>query len=132
MLIQRSLNPAKTTEIIVDEERMTASVYLDPDQVSLAIGKGGLNIRLSKMLTGYNIDVYRNIEGGDFPINEFSDVIEGWIISALTEAGLDRAKAIIALTAEEIAERADLEVEQAEEVIAILTRELEQSESSEE
>ena len=132
LLIQRSLNPAKTTEIIVDEERMTASVYLDPDQVSLAIGKGGLNIRLSKMLTGYNIDVYRNIEGGDFPINEFSDVIEGWIISALTEAGLDRAKAIIALTAEEIAERADLEVEQAEEVIAILTRELEQSESSEE
>ena len=128
LLIQRSLNPAKTTEIVVDEERMTASVYLDPDQVSLAIGKGGLNIKLSKMLTGYNIDVYRNIEGGDFPITEFADVIESWQIEALSAVGLDRAKAVIALSAEEIAERADLEVEQAEEIIAILERELEQSE----
>ena len=128
LLIQRSLNPAKTTEIVVDEERQTASVYLDPDQVSLAIGKGGLNIKLSKMLTGYNIDVYRNIEGGDFPLSEFADVIEDWQIEALSAAGLDRAKAVIALSAEEIAERADLEVEQAEEIIAILERELEQSE----
>ena len=128
LLIQRSLNPAKTTEIVVDEERMTASVYLDPDQVSLAIGKGGLNIKLSKMLTGYNIDVYRNIEGGDFPLSEFADVIEDWQIEALSAVGLDRAKAVIALSAEEIAERADLEVEQAEEIIAILERELEQSE----
>lgn len=128
LLIQRSLNPAKTTEIVVDEERMTASVYLDPDQVSLAIGKGGLNIKLSKMLTGYNIDVYRNIEGGDFPITEFSDVIEAWQIEALSAVGLDRAKAVLALSAEEIAERADLEVEQAEAIIAILERELEQSE----
>ena len=128
LLIQRSLNPAKTTEINVDEERMTASVYLDPDQVSLAIGKGGLNIKLSKMLTGYNIDVFRNIEGGDYPITEFSDVIEAWQIEALNAVGLDRAKAVIALTAEEIAERADLEVEQAEEIIAILERELAQSE----
>ena len=128
LLIQRSLNPAKTTEIVVDEERQTASVYLDPDQVSLAIGKGGLNIKLSKMLTGYNIDVYRNIEGGDFPLSEFADVIEDWQIEALSAVGLDRAKAVIALSAEEIAERADLEVEQAEEIIAILERELEQSE----
>ena len=128
LLIQRSLNPAKTSEIVVDEERMTASVYLDPDQVSLAIGKGGLNIKLSKMLTGYNIDVYRNIEGGDFPITEFADVIEAWQIEALSAVGLDRAKAVIALSAEEIAERADLEVEQAETIIAILERELEQSE----
>jgi N utilization substance protein A len=128
LLIQRSLNPAKTTEIVVDEERMTASVYLDPDQVSLAIGKGGLNIKLSKMLTGYNIDVYRNIEGGDFPLSEFADVIEAWQIEALSAAGLDRAKAVLALNAEEIAERADLEVEQAEAIIAILERELEQSE----
>jgi N utilization substance protein A len=128
LLIQRSLNPAKTTEIIVDEERQTASVYLDPDQVSLAIGKGGLNIKLSKMLTGYNIDVYRNIEGGDFPLTEFTDVIEGWQIEALSAVGLDRAKAVLDLTAEEIAERADLEVEQAEAIIAILRRETEQSE----
>ena len=128
LLIQRSLNPAKTTEIVVDEERQTASVYLDPDQVSLAIGKGGLNIKLSKMLTGYNIDVYRNIEGGDFPLTEFADVIEAWQIEALNAVGLDRAKAVIALGAEEVAERADLEVEQAERIIAILERELEQSE----
>ena len=128
LLIQRSLNPAKTTEIIVDEERQTASVYLDPDQVSLAIGKGGLNIKLSKMLTGYNIDVYRNIEGGDFPLSEFSDVIESWQIEALSAVGLDRAKAVVALTAEEIAERADLEIEQAEAIIATLKSELEQSE----
>jgi N utilization substance protein A len=107
---------------------MTASVYLDPDQVSLAIGKGGLNIKLSKMLTGYNIDVFRNIEGGDYPLSEFSDVIEAWQIEALSAVGLDRAKAVIALSAEEIAERADLEVEQAEAIIAILERELEQSE----
>ena len=80
------------------------------------------------MLTGYNIDVYRNIEGGDFPITEFADVIESWQIEALSAVGLDRAKAVIALSAEEIAERADLEVEQAEEIIAILERELEQSE----
>ena len=128
LLIQRSLNPAKTTEIIIDEERQTASVYLDPDQVSLAIGKGGLNIRLSKMLTGYNIDVYRNIEGGDIPLSEFNDVIPDWQIEALSAVGLDRAKAVLALSAEEIAERADLEVEQAEEIIAILEREAEQSE----
>ena len=128
LLIQRSLNPAKTTEIVVDEERMTASVYLDPDQVSLAIGKGGLNIKLSKMLTGYNIDVFRNIEGGDYPLSEFSDVIEDWQIEALSAVGLDRAKAVLALSAEEIAERADLEVEQAEAIIAILESELEQSE----
>ena len=128
LLIQRSLNPAKTTEIVVDEERMTASVYLDPDQVSLAIGKGGLNIKLSKMLTGYNIDVFRNIEGGDYPLSEFSDVIEDWQIEALSAVGLDRAKAVLALSAEEIAERADLEVEQAEAIIAILESELEQIE----
>ena len=128
LLIQRSLNPAKPTEIIVDEERQTASVYLDPDQVSLAIGKGGLNIKLSKMLTGYNIDVFRNIEGGDYPLTEFADVIEAWQIEALSAVGLDRAKAIIALGAEEVADRADLEVEQAERIIAILERELEQSE----
>ena len=128
LLIQRSLNPAKPTEIIVDEERQTASVYLDPDQVSLAIGKGGLNIKLSKMLTGYNIDVFRNIEGGDYPLTEFADVIEAWQIEALNAVGLDRAKAVIALGAEAVAERADLEVEQAERIIAILERELEQSE----
>jgi N utilization substance protein A len=80
------------------------------------------------MLTGYNIDVYRNIEGGDFPLSEFSDVIEGWQIEALSAVGLDRAKAVVALTAEEIAERADLEIEQAEAIIATLKSELEQSE----
>ena len=77
LMIQRSLNPAKVSSIVLDEEKKTASVYLKPDQVSLAIGKGGLNIRLSKMLTGYDIDVYREIEEEDVALTEFADEIDG-------------------------------------------------------
>ena len=83
LMIQRSLNPAKVSSITIDEEKMTASVYLKPDQVSLAIGKGGLNIRLSKMLTGYDIDVYREVEEEDVALTEFADEIDGWVIDAL-------------------------------------------------
>ena len=125
LLIQRSLNPAKISSITVDEERMTASVYLKPEEVSLAIGKGGLNIRLSKMLTGYDIDVYREIEEEDVALTEFSDEIEGWIIEALKSAGCDTAKSVLELSAEEVAQRADLEIEQAEHVVSILKAEFE-------
>ena len=125
LMIQRSLNPAKISTITIDEERKTASVYLKPDQVSLAIGKGGLNIRLSKMLTGYDIDVYREIEEEDVALTEFSDEIEAWIIEALKAAGCDTAKSVLELSVDEIAARADLEVEQAEKVIAILKAEVE-------
>ncbi len=125
LMIQRSLNPAKVSSIVLDEEKKTASVYLKPDQVSLAIGKGGLNIRLSKMLTGYDIDVYREIEEEDVALTEFADEIEGWIIDALRAAGCDTAKSVLELPVEEIASRADLETEQAEKVVAILRAEFE-------
>ena len=125
LMIQRSLNPAKISTITIDEERKTASVYLKPEEVSLAIGKGGLNIRLSKMLTGYDIDVYREIEEEDVALVEFADEIDGWIIEALKAAGCDTAKSVLELTVEEIAQRADLEIEQAESVVAILKAEFE-------
>ncbi len=126
LMIQRSLNPAKISSITIDEERKTASVYLKPDQVSLAIGKGGLNIRLSKMLTGYDIDVYREIEEEDVALTEFTDEIEPWIIEALKAAGCDTAKSVLELPVEEIATRADLEIEQAEKVVSILKAEFEE------
>ena len=126
LMIQRSLNPAKISSITIDEERKTASVYLKPDQVSLAIGKGGLNIRLSKMLTGYDIDVYREIEEEDVALTEFADEIDSWIIEALKAAGCDTAKSVLELPVEEIAQRADLEIEQAEKVVEILKSEFEE------
>ena len=125
LMIQRSLNPAKISSITIDEERKTASVYLKPEEVSLAIGMGGLNIRLSKMLTGYDIDVYREIEEEDVALTEFSDEIEGWIIEALKAAGCDTAKSVLELPVEVVAQRADLELEQAEAVVAILKAEFE-------
>lgn len=126
LMIQRSLNPAKISSITLDEEKKTASVYLKPDQVSLAIGKGGLNIRLSKMLTGYDIDVYREIEEEDVALSEFTDEIEGWIIEALHNVGCDTAKSVLELPVEEIAARADLEIEQAQKVVEILKAEFEE------
>ena len=125
LMIQRSLNPAKISSITIDEERQTAAVYLQPEEVSLAIGKGGLNIRLSKMLTGYDIDVYREIEEEDVALTEFADEIDGWIIEALKNAGCDTAKSVLDLTVEQVAQRADLEIEQAEQVVAILKAEFE-------
>ena len=125
LMIQRSLNPAKISSITIDEEKQTASVYLKPDQVSLASGKGGLNIRLSKMLTGYDIDVYREVEEEDVDLNEFKDEIDAWIIDALKAVGCDTAKSVLELSVEEIASRADLEMEQAQKVVEILKAEFE-------
>ena len=131
LLIQRALNPAKISSITSDEERKTAAVYLKPDQVSLAIGKGGLNISLSKMLTGYDIDVYREVEEEDVALTEFADEIDGWIIDALKAVGCDTAKSVLSLPVEEIATRADLELETAQRVVEILKAEFEEDEAAE-
>ena len=126
LMIQRALNPAKISTIVLDEEKLTAAVYLKPEEVSLAIGKGGLNIRLSKMLTGYDIDVYREIEEEDVALTEFADEIDAWIIEALKNVGCDTAKSVLELPVEEIAARADLELEQAQKVVEILKAEFEE------
>ena len=125
LMIQRSLNPAKISSITIDEEHKTASVYLKPDQVSLAIGKGGLNIRLSKMLTGYDIDVYREIEEEDVALSEFADEIEPWVIEALKNAGCDTAKSVLELSESELESRTDLEIETIRDVLKILKAEFE-------
>ena len=94
LYITRALNPAKISSIQLNDENKKADVYLDPDQVSLAIGKGGFNIRLASMLTGYEIDVYRNVDEADddVELTEFSDEIEGWVIDALKAIGCDTAR----------------------------------------
>jgi len=128
LLIQRSLTPAKISNIVINTEEMAASVYLDPDQVSLAIGRGGANINLASRLTGYKIDIYRNTNGEeveDVDLDEFSDEIEGWVIDALKNIGCDTARSVIALSSEELVRRADLEEETVNEVLAILRSELE-------
>lgn len=126
LMIQRSLNPAKISSITLDDEKKTASVYLKPDQVSLAIGKGGLNIRLSKMLTGYDIDVYREVEEEDVALTEFADEIDGWMIDALKNVGFDTAKSVLEVPVEEVATRADLELEQAQKIVEVLKAEFEE------
>ena len=126
LLIQRALAPAKVSSITIDEEKNTASVYLQPDQVSLAIGKGGLNIRLAKLLTGFDIDVFRELDEEDVALTEFADEIEGWIIDTLHNIGCDTAKSVLEMSAEVLAKRADLEIEQAQQVIEILKVEFEE------
>ena len=126
LLIQRALAPAKVSSITVDEEKNTAQVYLQPDQVSLAIGKGGLNIRLAKLLTGFDIDVFRELDEEDVALTEFSDEIEGWIIDTLHNMGCDTAKSVLEMSAEVLAKRADLEIEQAQQIIEILQAEFEE------
>ena len=126
LLIQRALAPAKVSSITVDEEKSTAQVYLQPDQVSLAIGKGGLNIRLAKLLTGFDIDVFRELDEEDVALTEFSDEIDGWIIDTLHNMGCDTAKSVLEMSAEVLAKRADLEIEQAEKIIEILKAEFEE------
>ena len=125
LLIQRALNPAKISSITLDEEKKTASVYLKPSEVSLAIGKGGLNIRLASMLTGYDIDVYRDVEEEDVDLQEFSYEIDQWIIDALKAIGCDTAKSVLEIAPDELARRTDLEDETIREVIGILKSEFE-------
>lgn len=127
LLITRALNPAKITSIKIDEEKKHADVFLKPDQVSLAIGKGGHNIRLAARLTGYEIDVYRDAENytEDVPLDEFGDEIEGWILDELKAIGCDTAKSVLELSIEELVKRTDLEEETVKEVRSILQKEFE-------
>ena len=120
-----SLNPAKISSINLNEETKTAAVYLKPNEVSLAIGKGGLNIRLASMLTGYDIDVYRELEEEDVALDEFKDEIDEWIIDQLKGIGCDTAKSVLELSVEDLAKRTDLEVETVQEVVNILKSEFE-------
>ncbi|MFT4601837.1 MAG: N utilization substance protein A [Arenicella sp.] len=128
LFIQRALSPAKITSIEINEVDERANVYLKPDQVSLAIGKGGHNIKLAGKLTGFEIDVYR--EGAedieDVDLDEFSDEIEAWVITELKAIGLDSAKSVIELDKEELLKRTDLEEETVEDVLNVLRAEFEQ------
>lgn len=125
LFIQRSLTPAKVTSIKLDEEKGTASVFLKPDQVSLAIGKGGTNIKLASRLTGYEIDVYRDTEDeiDDVELDEFSDEIEDWIIDEFKNIGCDTARSVLNLSKEELTRRTDLEDETVDDVLKILAAE---------
>tara|TARA_Y100001978_G_scaffold86221_1_gene77247 strand:- start:57 stop:1298 length:1242 start_codon:yes stop_codon:yes gene_type:complete len=127
LLITRSLSPAKINSITLNQESKRASVFMDADQVSLAIGKGGYNINLAGKLSGYEIDVFRdeNTFEDDVDINEFRDEIEEWVIQALKNIGCDTAKSVLELTTEDLVSRTDLEIETVEDVIGILKSEFE-------
>ena len=127
LYIKRALNPAKINSIKIIEEDKKAEVYLRPEEVSLAIGKGGLNIRLASQLTGYEIDVYREMEEDDEDVNldEFGDEIEDWVIDALKGIGCDSAKNVLSIPRAELIKRTDLEEETIDEVIRILKSEFE-------
>lgn len=127
LLIQRALSPAKITSIKLDEEAGKAEVFLKPDQVSLAIGKGGHNIKLAGRLTGFELDVYRDSdsEEEDVDLEEFADEIDDWIIDELKGAGLDTARSVLELSARDLVVRTDLEEETINEIMKILREELE-------
>jgi N utilization substance protein A len=129
LLIQRSLTPSKITRMNIDNEGKRAEVFVAPDQVSLAIGKRGVNIKLAEDLTGFNIDVYRDNEGEmaeyDIDLDEFTDEIEPWIIEQLKRIGCDTARSVLDLTATELERRTDLEKETIDEVRDILRAEFE-------
>ena len=128
LFIQRSLSPAKISSIKLKESSKEAEVYLQPNEVSLAIGKGGLNIRLASQLTGYEIDVYREgVEEDEEDVNleEFADEIEGWIIDELKSIGCDTAKSVLDLSMEDLVKRTDLEEETIQEVVKVLNAEFE-------
>ncbi len=126
LYIQRALSPAKISSMRLDEEEKKAEVFLHPDEVSLAIGKEGLNIRLASMLTGYSIDVYRDIEEGeeDIYLDEFRDEIDDWVIESLKDLGLGTAKAVLNAP-RDVLEQADLEDDTLENVLQVLRAEFE-------
>ena len=131
LFIQRSLSPAAVSSITLDEEKKKAEVYLQPDQVSLAIGKNGDNIKLASMLTGYTIDVFRELNGEepdeeDIYLDEFKDEIEPWIIDAIKGIGLDTAKSVLGAPRAMLVEKADLEEDTVDEVLRILKAEFEE------
>ncbi|AFK01509.1 NusA antitermination factor [Emticicia oligotrophica DSM 17448] len=129
LLISRALSPAKISNIQVDNERKRVAVYLKPDQVSLAIGKGGMNIKLAGKLVSMELDVFRDIEGEedeeDVDLSEFSDEIEDWVLDEFRKIGLDTAKSVLAISKEDISRRTELEDETIDEVLSILRKEFE-------
>jgi N utilization substance protein A len=128
LFVQRALSPAKISSIKIDKDNGRIAVYLKPDQVSLAIGKGGLNIKLASRLVGYEIDVFRELDGlteEDVDLDEFADEIESWVIDELKRIGLDTAKSVLGLSKEELVRRTDLEEETIESVQNILRKEFE-------
>ena len=128
LYIQRALNPAKISSIKLYSTENRAEVFLKPEEVSLAIGKGGLNIKLASLLTGYDIDVYRDreaVDEEDVSLDEFSDEIEGWIIDELKAIGCDTAKNVLSLSREDLIKRTDLEEETIDEVLRIFKTEFE-------
>ena len=130
LFIQRALSPAKVSSIVMHEEDKKVEVYLKPEEVSLAIGKGGMNIKLASMLTEYTIDVYReldeNVDDEDIYLDEFKDEIDEWVINAIKGIGLDTAKAVLNAPREMLIEKADLEEDTVDEVLDILRAEFEE------
>lgn len=132
LFIQRSLSPATVSSIRLNEEDRKAEIFLQPDEVSLAIGKGGLNIKLASMLSEYTIDVFRELaetDSEDIYLDEFKDEIEGWVIEAIKGLGLDTAKAVLEVPRNRLIEDADLEEETVDEVLNILKAEFEEDEN---
>ena len=125
LFITRALSPAKINTLKIDEEEKRVQVFLDPEEVSRAIGKGGFNIRLAGKLTGYEIDVYREGAEEDVELKEFSDEIDDWVIEEFRKVGLDTAKSILELEAEDLVKRTDLEEETVMDVLKILKKEFE-------
>jgi len=130
LFIQRALSPARISSINVNEEEHKAEVYLHPEEVSLAIGRGGMNIKLASMLTEYTIDVFREVPEDqvdeDIYLDEFSDEIDQWVIDAIKSIGLDTAKAVLNAPREMLVEKADLEEETVDQVLNVLRAEFEQ------
>ena len=129
LFIKRALSPANVSSLILNEEERKVEVYLQPDQVSLAIGKGGMNIKLASMLTEYTIDVFRELdddnEEEDIYLDEFADEIDEWVIDAIRSIGIDTAKGVLNAPREMLIEKADLEEDTVDEVLAILRAEFE-------
>ena len=131
LFIQRALTPAKVSSIALDEEKKRASVYLDPDQVSLAIGKGGTNIKLASRLTGFEIDVFRNtdeMEIDDVDLDEFKDELDAWVVDTLKNIGCDSARSVLKLSRSELLRRTDLEEETVDEILKVLRAEFAEEE----
>ena len=130
LFIQRALAPAKVSSINVDDENKKAEVYLQPEEVSLAIGRGGMNIKLASMLTEYTIDVFREVDENeadeDIYLDEFSDEIDQWVIDAIKGIGLDTAKQVLNAPRNLLIEKADLEEETVDHVLSVLRAEFEQ------
>ena len=130
LFIQRALSPAKISSIVLHEEEKKAEVYLKPEEVSLAIGKGGMNIKLASMLTEYKIDVYRELDESamdeDIYLDEFKDEIDEWVITAIKNIGLDTAKAVLNAPREMLIEKADLEENTVDDVLRVLRAEFEE------